>query len=178
VADKDLMAAIGEVVVMSAVLDYSVAVLVAISDGYRYQECEDHALAMVKRAGRPMRELRMRACAQLHGQGVPLQQIARRIRIAQEFSFDANGRRLAYAEKVVQSEKSVREDLARWDRDRPGAVPQARCDLMARWQDAIAVLDDRNVIALGRAGGHRGRRPRRAGHPSPALRCGDAADDT
>ncbi len=62
----------------------------------------------------------------------------------------------------MKSEKAVREDLARWDRDRPGAVPQARCDLMARWQDAIAVLDDRNVIAHSAAledietGGHAG----------------------
>lgn len=94
-----------------------------------------------------MRELRWRACAQLRGQGVPLRQIARRLRVAREFSFDAKGRMLAVAEKAEKSEKAVRGDLARWDRERQGVVPLARCRLMDRWQDAIAVLDDRHVIA-------------------------------
>lgn len=146
-ADKDLMAAIGQVVVMSAVLDYSVAVLVAMTDGYRGQDCEEHARVMVRSPGGAMRELRKRACAQLRGEGVPLHRIARRLRVAQEFSFDTEGRMLTVAEKAEKCEKAVRDDLARWDRERHGPVPRARCNLMDRWQDAIAVLDDRHVIA-------------------------------
>jgi hypothetical protein len=61
--DKELMAAIGQVVVGSAVLEYSVAVLVAMTDGHRDQDCENHALAMVKKTGRTMRELRKLADA-------------------------------------------------------------------------------------------------------------------
>jgi hypothetical protein len=147
VQDKELLAAIGEVVVMSAVLDYSVAVLVAMTDGYRYQECEEHARVMVRSPGGAMRELRKRACAQLRGQGVPLHRIARRLRVAQEFSFDRDGRMLTVAEKAEKCERAVRDDLARWERERHDAVPRARCNLMDRWQDAITVLDDRHVIA-------------------------------
>src|SRR5260221_8034629 len=95
--DKELLDAIGEVVVTSAVLEYSVAVLVAMTEGHRDEDCEDHALAMVKNAGRAMTELRKRACAQLHGQGMPLQQIARRLTIARKFSTDETGRTLTLA---------------------------------------------------------------------------------
>ncbi len=62
--DKELMAAIGQVVVTSPVLEYSVAVLVAMTDGHRDQDCEDHAHAMVRNTGRAMGELRKRACVQ------------------------------------------------------------------------------------------------------------------
>jgi hypothetical protein len=130
----------------AAALEYAIAILVAVTEGHRDQACEDHAVAIVKRPGRAMGELRMRACAQLRGQGVALPQIARRLRIAQAFSIGENGM-LPIAERTGKSEKAVRDDLARWDGERPGVVPQARCDLMALWQDAIAVLDDRHVIA-------------------------------
>ena len=80
--DKELMAAIGQVVVTSPVLEYSVAVLVAMTDGHRDQDCEDHAHAMVRNTGRAMGELRKRACVQQRGQGMPLRQIARRLTIA------------------------------------------------------------------------------------------------
>src|SRR5260370_6015291 len=80
--DKELMAAIGQVVVTSPVLEYSVAVLVAMTDGHRDEDCEDHAHAMVRNTGRAMGELRKRACVQQRGQGMPLRQIARRLTIA------------------------------------------------------------------------------------------------
>jgi hypothetical protein len=54
---------------------------------------------------------------------------------------------LPVAERIDKSEKAVRDDLAHWDRKRPAVIPQARCDLMALWQDATAVLDDRHIIA-------------------------------
>ena len=145
--DHELMAAIGRVVVTSAVLEYSVAVLVAMTEGHRDQDCEDHALATVRNPGGAMGELRMRACAQLRAQGMPLQQIARRLTIAQKFSIGEKGRMLAIAENAEKSEKAVRDDLVSWDREHPGVVPQARCNLMDLWRDATAVLDDRNVIA-------------------------------
>src|SRR5260370_35199295 len=80
--DKELMAAIGQVVVTSPVLEYSVAVLVAMTDGHRDPDCEDHAHAMVRNTGRAMGELRKRACVHQPGQGMPLRQIARRLTIA------------------------------------------------------------------------------------------------
>src|SRR5260370_1285130 len=80
--DKELMAAIGQVVVTSPVLEYSVAVLVAMTDGHRDQDCEDHAHAMVRNTGRAMGELRKRAGVRQGGQGMPLAEIARRLTIA------------------------------------------------------------------------------------------------
>ena len=145
--DKELLAAIGRVVVTSAVLEYSVAVLVAMTDGHRDQDCEDHALAMVRSTGRAMVELRKRACAQLRGQGMPLPQIARRLTIARKVSIDETGRVLTVAEKAEKAEKVARGDLAQWDSEHAGVIPQPRCALMSLWQDATAVLDDRHVIA-------------------------------
>jgi hypothetical protein len=146
--DRELLAAIGEVVVTAAALEYAVAVLVALTEGHQDQACEDCALSIVKGAqGGAMRELRKRACAQLRGQDMPLPQIARRLRIAHAFSTGERGNMLSIPERIDKSEKAVRDDLAHWDRERPGIVPQARCNLMALWQDATAVLDDRHVIA-------------------------------
>ena len=47
----------------------------------------------------------------------------------------------------LRAQFAVRDDLARWDRERHAAVPRVRCNLMDRWQDAIAVLEDRHLIA-------------------------------
>jgi hypothetical protein len=55
---QELMAAIGRMVVGAALLEYSVAVLVALTEGYRDQAAEDHALQLVRKAGAPLRELR------------------------------------------------------------------------------------------------------------------------
>jgi site-specific recombinase XerD len=54
---QELMAAIGRMVVGAALLEYSVAVLVAVTDGYRGQAVEDRALQLVRKAGAPVREL-------------------------------------------------------------------------------------------------------------------------
>lgn len=147
VEDQELLAAIGQVVVNAAALEYAVAVLAAVTEGHRDQACEDYAVALVKRPGGAMGELRKRACAQLRGQGMPLPQIARWLRIGHAFSIGEKGHMLPIAERTDKSEKAVRDDLAHWDRERPGVIPQTRCDLMALWQDATAVLDDRHVIA-------------------------------
>jgi hypothetical protein len=146
--DRELLAAIGEVVVTAAALEYAVAILAAVTEGHRDQACEEYAVALVKKSGGgAMGELRKRACAQLRGQGMPLPQIARWLRIGHTFSIGEKGHMLPIAERTDKSEKAVRDDLAHWDRERPGVIPQARCDLMALWQDATAVLDDRHVIA-------------------------------
>lgn len=63
--DQELLAAVGQVVVDAARLEYFVAVLLAVTDGHRDQDCEDHAVAMVKVTGEAMRELRRRACARI-----------------------------------------------------------------------------------------------------------------
>jgi hypothetical protein len=131
--DQELLAAIGKVVVDAAALEYAVAVLVAVTEGHRDQDCEDQAAAMVKKNGGAMRELRMRAAAQLRGRGLALRQIARMLPMPQNPEDDPA--------------KSAREDLALWDRSRRGAIPQARCDLSFLWRDAKAVLDDRHIIA-------------------------------
>jgi hypothetical protein len=81
--DRELLAAIGRVVVDAAVLESFVAVLVAVIDGHRDQDCEDHAVATVKMTGKAMSGLRMRACAQLRGQGLSLSQIARMLPMAE-----------------------------------------------------------------------------------------------
>jgi hypothetical protein len=55
---QELMAAIGRMVVGAATLEYSVAILVAITEGHRDQAAEDRALHLVQKVGTPMRELR------------------------------------------------------------------------------------------------------------------------
>jgi len=55
---RDLLAAIGEVVVNSASLEYAVTTLVATMEGHRDQECEDRALGIVRTTGQAMRDLR------------------------------------------------------------------------------------------------------------------------
>jgi hypothetical protein len=107
--DRELLAAIGQVVVDAARLEYFAAVLVAVTEGHRDQDCEEHAFAMVKKTGGAKRELRMRACAQLRGQGMSLRQITRML---PDPEADREDR-----------EKTVRKDLARWDREHPGVVP-------------------------------------------------------
>jgi hypothetical protein len=62
--DRDLLAAIGEVVIDAAALEYAIAGLVAVADGLRDQACEDRAVAIVKDTGRAMKELRKLARAQ------------------------------------------------------------------------------------------------------------------
>ncbi len=52
------MAAVGQVVVDSAALEYFAAVLVAMTEGRRDQDCEDRALAIVKDTGGAMTKLR------------------------------------------------------------------------------------------------------------------------
>ena len=74
--DRELLAAIGEVVVNSAALEYAVAVLVAMTEGLRDQDCEDHALATVRKTG-SVERAKMRAAAQLREEGLSLRQIAR-----------------------------------------------------------------------------------------------------
>ena len=131
--DPELLAAIGQVVVGAARLEYFAAVLLAVIDGHRDQDCEDHAAATVRRTGEAMRELRRRATAQLRGQGLSLPQIAGMLPDPWTTREDR--------------EETARSDLARWDRVHPGAVPLTRCDLSHLWRDAKAVLDDRHVIA-------------------------------
>jgi hypothetical protein len=48
VEDKELLAAIGKVIVDSATLEYAVAVLVATFEGHRDQDREDRALVIVQ----------------------------------------------------------------------------------------------------------------------------------
>jgi hypothetical protein len=56
--DKELMAAVGQVVVDSATLEYFAAVLVAMTEGHRDQDCENRALALVKNPGEAMGALK------------------------------------------------------------------------------------------------------------------------
>jgi hypothetical protein len=130
VEDQELLAAIGQMVVDIAVLEYFVAVLVAVTEGHRDQDCEDQAVAIVKVPGNAMRELRMRAGAQLRAQGLSLSQIVRML-----------------PTRGKDPEKTADKDLARWDREHRGVVPVTRCDLSHLWRDAKAVIDDRHVIA-------------------------------
>jgi hypothetical protein len=129
VDDKELLAAIGQVVVDSAALEFAVAILVAVTEGLRDQDCEDHAVTTVKTPGGAMRELRMRAAAQLRGKDLPVRQIARMLPMPKD------------------DERPVRQVLARWDRLRPGFTPVVQCDLGFLWRDAKAVLDDRHILA-------------------------------
>ncbi len=55
VDDTELMAAIGRMVVNAAVLDYSIAELVAVTEGLRDEACQDRATAIVKKTGKAMR---------------------------------------------------------------------------------------------------------------------------
>jgi hypothetical protein len=55
---QELMAAVGRMVVGAAVLEYSVAVLVALTEGHRDQAAADRALQLVHKDGAPVRELR------------------------------------------------------------------------------------------------------------------------
>src|SRR5260370_32051812 len=105
--DRELLAAIGEVVVTAAALEYAVAVLVAVTKGHREQDCENYAVALVKQPGGSMRELRMRACAQQRGKGLKLPEIARRLRIAQAFSIGEGGRVLPMAERIWKIAKAA-----------------------------------------------------------------------
>jgi hypothetical protein len=130
--DRELLAAIGQVVVNAAALEYAIAVLVATIEGHRDQECEDHALTIVKNAGGAMRALMAPTCAQVRGRGMSPQQIARMLSTTQETAI---------------SEKDVRESLKRWDREHASAGPLTERNLIPLWRDAKAVLDDRHVIA-------------------------------
>lgn len=52
------MAAVGRMVVGAAAVEYSVAVLVAVTEGHRDQAAGDRALQLVHMDGAPVRELR------------------------------------------------------------------------------------------------------------------------
>jgi len=130
--DRELLAAIGEVVVNAAALDYAVAVLVATIEGHRDQSCEDYAVAIVKAGGGAMRALMMMTCAQLRGQGTSAERMARILTTS--------------ADKAI-TPKAVRDALKQWDHEHAGATPATRHDLIYLWRDAKAVLDDRHVIA-------------------------------
>ncbi len=95
------MAAIGQVVVNAAALDYAAAILVAMVDGLRDQQCEDRAVAIVKTSGGAMRTLRRATCAQLRMQGV-----------SEEAQHPYGSR---------TTEKDVQDDLKRWVREHPAA---------------------------------------------------------
>ncbi len=124
--DQELLAAIGKVVVDAASLEYAVAILVAAIEGHRDQACEDRAVTIVKKSGAAMRWLKAMTCAQLRGRGESPQKIAL---------------------MLTTSETDVREALKRWDREHPGISPATKCDLIYRWHDVKAVMDDRHVIA-------------------------------
>jgi len=49
---QELMAAIGRMVVDAAALEYSVAVLVALTEGHQDQAAEDRALQLARRTAR------------------------------------------------------------------------------------------------------------------------------
>jgi hypothetical protein len=53
--DTELLAAIGRIVVEAAVPEYSVAMLVAVTEGLRGEACGDRAMAIVKKTGEAMR---------------------------------------------------------------------------------------------------------------------------
>jgi hypothetical protein len=131
VEDRDLMAAIGQVVVTAAALEYAIAILAAIIEGGRDQECEEHALALAKKSGGAMRALMVLTCAQLRGRACPR---------------SGSPRCSAPIDHVI-SEQAVREGLKRWDRESAGTVPLTLSNLIYLWHDVKAVLDDRHVIA-------------------------------
>lgn len=56
ITERDLLAAIGEVVVNAALFEYAVAILVATMEGCRAQECEHRAVGIVRPARLTMRE--------------------------------------------------------------------------------------------------------------------------
>jgi len=56
--DQELMAAVGRMVVGAAAVEYSVAVLAAVTEGHRDQAAGDRALQLVHMDGAPVRELR------------------------------------------------------------------------------------------------------------------------
>jgi hypothetical protein len=58
VEDQELMNAIGRMVLSAATLEYSVAVLVALTEGHQDQAAENRALQLVQTDGAPVRELR------------------------------------------------------------------------------------------------------------------------
>lgn len=128
--DKDLMAAIGEVVVYAAVLEYAVAVLVALIEGNRDQACEDRAIEMVKHPGGAVRGLRKLTCVQLREQGLSPEQITRQLRRGQKVHL-----------------KDVRRDLDDWDSIWSDASPVMKHRLLLHWSDVTAVLSDRHVLA-------------------------------
>jgi len=55
---QDLMAAVGRMVAGAAAVEYSVAVLVAVTEGHRDQAAGDRALQLVRKDGAPVGELR------------------------------------------------------------------------------------------------------------------------
>ena len=50
---QELMAAIGRMVVGAATLEYSVAVLVALTEGHQDQAAKDRALQLIQKTGAP-----------------------------------------------------------------------------------------------------------------------------
>ncbi len=58
VEDQELMNAIGRMVLSAAALEYTVAVLVALTEGHQDQAAENRALQLVQTDGAPVRELR------------------------------------------------------------------------------------------------------------------------
>jgi hypothetical protein len=56
--DRALFEAIGRVVVGAAELEYAVALLVAVTESLRGQECKERALEIVKTPGTAMREFK------------------------------------------------------------------------------------------------------------------------
>lgn len=55
--DQELLAKLGKVVVNSTVLEYTIAVLVALTEGKRGDACDDRAVEIVKQTGGARREL-------------------------------------------------------------------------------------------------------------------------
>ena len=56
--DSELLAAIGRMVVNAALLEYSVAGLIAVADGLRGQARQDRVVGTVKKTGEAMRQFR------------------------------------------------------------------------------------------------------------------------
>jgi hypothetical protein len=52
--DTDLLAAIGRIVVEAAMLEYSVATLIAVTEGLQGEECEERAQAIAASPGKAM----------------------------------------------------------------------------------------------------------------------------
>jgi hypothetical protein len=57
VEDQELLANLGKVVVNSTVLEYTIAVLVALTEGKRGDACDDRAVEIVKQTGGARSEL-------------------------------------------------------------------------------------------------------------------------